>query len=238
MNHLLPITIALLTIVSSCSNNHKSPEIKTVKIKEDVYAREPNDSASYKHLKYNFYLSVSGQLCEKKLVSAKNTDCNCLFEVYYDSLFKVYADDTLIEIPLNKIVDITSFVEIDSTEFSKDKDNVYHFYSNSDGGNRTIVKKADPSTFKRLCEYRWGIDKNYVFYQSNKIEGLDLKSLQILNSPDSSDPFVDYIKDNKNVYYQGKIVNDADVKTFKVTSGQKWDAEDKYHTYEAGSRQG
>ena len=188
-------------------------------------------------MKYDFYLSKGGQLCERKVVIARETTNNFEYEVYYDSTFLIYKDDTTIAKPLNNIVDIATFVWIDSTQYSKDKNKVFYFHGNSDGGNRVIVDKADPLTFKRLCEYRWGIDKNYVFYKGDIVEGLNLKHLQVLYPPDTAYHFIDYVKDDKNVFYENEIVKGADAKTFKVVSGQKWEAEDKNYKYETGRRQ-
>jgi hypothetical protein len=221
------IIIIVLAAFSSCNNASKTDKAIAMADTVLVYAKEPNDSADYKLLKYNFYLSKGGQLCERKLAFAKGRPCNCMFEVYYDSTFSIYADDTTLEKPLNTIVDINSFVWLDSTEYSKDKNRVFYFHGNSDGGNRVIVEKADPLTFKRLCEYRWGVDKNYVFYKDDVVEGLTIQRLQILYPPDTSDHFIQYVKDDKNVFYENEIVKGANVKSFKVVSGQKWEAEDK-----------
>ncbi|MEI9944562.1 MAG: DKNYY domain-containing protein [Chitinophagaceae bacterium] len=224
---LVAIIIFFIELSSSC-NDHK---IKTSPQAQEIYAREPVDSGSYKYIKYKLYYTSSGQLCERKLVFAKGTDCNCLFKVYYDSIYIVYTRDTILEKPLNAFIDINSFVEIDSTQFSKDKNRVFYFHSNSDGGNRAIVHKADPATFKRLCEYRWGIDKDHVFYETDILEGLNVKNVQVLYPPDTSDHFIEYIKDEKNVFKADKLLTGADAKTFKVVSGEKWLAEDKNKKY-------
>lgn len=234
MKTLFLITFLLFfAIFSSCSNQKiKNTQPTNANIEADV--KEPKDSSNYNHIKFDFYLSKTGQLCERKLAYAKGTNCNCLFEAYYDSTFKIYTEDSIIEKPLSTIIEINSFVLVDSTEFSKDVNKVYYFYSNSDGGSRGIVTKADPATFRRLCEYRWGIDKNHVFYQTDVLDGLNMKNLQILYSPGTSDHFVQYVKDDKRVFHEDQIVKGADAKTFKVVSGQKWDAEDKNFKYEAG----
>ncbi len=170
---------------------------------------------------------------KKKLVPARDSLGNCEFEVYYDNTFTVYTDYTTLKKPLNSIVDIDSFSWLDSTEYSKDKNNVYYFHDNSDGGNRVIVKEADPLTFKRLCEYRWGIDKNYVFFKGDLVKGLNLKYLQVLYPPDA-DQFIQYVKDDKNVFYKTNLVKGADAKTFRVVSGKAWEAEDRNYKYETG----
>jgi hypothetical protein len=220
----------------SCNNDKKSKQDEVNKIVTEVYAKEPNDSSSYTHLKYDFYISKTGKLCERKLASAKGTNCNCLFEVYYDSTYKVYIDDTIIERPLDEIVDIDSFEWIDSSDYSKDKNKVFYFYSNSDGGIRFVIDMADPKSFRRLCEYRWGIDDNYVFYRGDILHGLNIKNLQILYSPDTSDHFVQYVKDDKQVFFCDQVIKGADANTFKVVSGEKWEAVDENYKYESGRR--
>jgi hypothetical protein len=230
------ITIILFAATLSSCSNPKTEQAQTPKAKSYVYEREPDDSADYKHIKYRFYLSKTGQLCEKKFDFAKNTNCNCLYQAYYDSIFKIYTGDTIIEKPLNTIVDINSFVQIDSTQFSKDRDKVFYFHENSDGGIRQVIANADPATFKRLCEYRWGIDQDRFFYMIYILQVINLKTIQVLLPPDTADYFVQYVKDDKNVFYENEIVKGADAKTFKVVSGQQWDAEDKNYKYEAGRR--
>jgi len=234
----LPFTITILFFAtfSSC-NSVRTEKAKTSAVEQDTYEKEPNDSADYKHIKYDFYLSKTGQLCERKLAAAKGSNCNCLYEVYYDSTFKIYTGDTIIEKPLNNLVDINSFVWLDSSGYSKDESKVFYFYNNSDGGIRFVVDKADPKTFKRLCEYYWGIDNKHVFYRGNILSGLNLKTLKILFPPDTSDHFTQYVKDDKQVFYENEIVKGADAKSFKVVSGKKWGAEDKNYKYEAGQRQ-
>ena len=230
------IIIIFFAAFTSCNNSSRTDQTVSKTDKVLVYSKEPDDSANYKLLKYNFYLSKGGQLCERKLAMARDSSCNCEFEVYYDSTFSIYTDDMTLKKPLNTIVDINSFVWLDSTEYSKDKSKVYYFHGNSDGGNRVIVDKADPLTFKRLCEYRWGVDRNYVFYKDDIVEGLKVKKVQVLFPPDTSDHFIQYVKDDKNVFYESEIVMGADPKTFKVVSGQKWEAEDKNYKYETGRR--
>ncbi len=236
MKILFVITIIFFAATLSSCSNPKTEQAQTPKVKDYVYEREPDDSANYKHIKNDFYLSKSGQLCEKKFAFAKNTNCNCLYQAYYDSIFKIYTGDTIIEKPLNTIVDINSFVQIDSTRFSKDKDKVFYFDVTADGGNRFVIAKADPTTFKSLCESNWGIDKNHVFYRDNILQGLNLKTIQVLFPPDTADHFVEYVKDDRKVFHHDEIVKGADAKTFKVVSGQQWDAEDKNSKYESGRR--
>jgi hypothetical protein len=105
-------TFSIIIIAFFCSCNNTSRTDRTVPKSDNgiVFAKEPIDSADYKLLKYDFYLSKSGQLCERKLAMATDSSCNCLFEVYYDSIFCIYSEDTITKKPLKEIVDINSFV--------------------------------------------------------------------------------------------------------------------------------
>lgn len=224
--------VLCLIVLASCKSTEQGAAV------EKVYSHEPNDSAGYKHLKYNFYLNKAGQLCERKLALARDRDsaCHCEFIVYYDSAMAIYTEDAIITKPLSAIVDVASYEELVGTLYSKDKNNVYCFFSNSDGGNRSIVKHADPLTFKPLCEYRWGIDKNFVYHENDRVEGINTKSLQILHSHDTADHFVEYIKDDKQVFYGHQLVKGADAASFKIIANQGWDAADKNYKYISGAR--
>lgn len=63
------------------------------------------------------------------------------------------------------------------------------------------------------------------------IAGLNYKKHEILYTLDTTDYFIDYIKDDKVVFYDGDTVKGADAKTFKLINNQKWDAEDKNFKY-------
>lgn len=211
-------------------NNSVPEQVRTIKSREIIYEREPSDSGRYIHVKEQFYIDSNGELYEKKRVMG-DSSCFCDFEVIYDKVFRIWTDDSSYTVPLKSIVDVNSFVWLDPTEYSKDKNRVYYFHGNSDGGTRHIVEGADPRSFKGLCEYRWGIDKKHVYYKGSSIPGLDIRFLAVLYPPDTSIPFVDYIKDHKNVYYGDERVTGANAKTFILVRDQMWDAEDKFRKY-------
>lgn len=228
INRLSVFVLSIFAFLSFSCGHRTGPGTAGSQMSDMVYAREPVDSANYRHIKYDFYLSNTGQLCERKIAMAGPSDsaCRCQFVVYYDSTFR-FAGSTK---PLGSVVDIGTFEWVDGTEFSKDKNHVYYFYANSDGGNRSIIEEADPKTFRRLCEYRWGVDKNHVFYQGQPL-GLDADRVQPLYPPDTTDHFVSYVKDDKTVYHCDKKLLGADAATFKTVSWQAWEAEDKYRRY-------
>jgi hypothetical protein len=228
---------AIITAFSSCVNPKGQNQKDSSNSRPRIVAKEPDNSQEYTHVKFDFYSSKTGQLCERKLVCAIDNDsaCNCDFIVKYDSVFKIFRSDSLYEIQLGLIIDIKSFEHVYSIEYSKDKYRVYYFHPNSDGGVRQIVEGADPTTFRSL-DYRWGIDERHVFYEDRKLEGLNLSKLQIIYSPDTSDSFIQYVKDDHIVFEEGEILQGADASTFKVVSGKEWAAEDKNFKYESGGR--
>ncbi|HEX7846931.1 MAG TPA: DKNYY domain-containing protein [Chitinophagaceae bacterium] len=228
---LVFISVILLVFGSCLSPSKKNRGVVSL-----LYAKEPIDSADYKHLKNDFYIGKDSDLYERKLALARDSNCNCQFEVFYDKFIFVHKNDSIIKTPLGSIIDINSFTIIDSTEFAKDKNRVYYFHGNSDGGNRVIVVGADPASFKRLCEYRWGIDKDFVYYENARLNSINTEKLQVLNSPDTADHFVSYLRDDKNVFFESTIIPGADAATFKVVTGQSWDAEDRNNKYYQGRR--
>ncbi|TDL99524.1 MAG: hypothetical protein C4K58_06405 [Flavobacteriaceae bacterium] len=204
-----------------------------------LYSKEPNDSADYKHLKYQFYKSKSGKLCERKIALARNQEkCNCEFIVIYDSNYIDYNFNPEKSIDLNDVVEINTYVEFDKSEYSKDNKNVYCFQGNSDGGSRQIVEGADSKTFELLHDYAWGRDKNNVYYRGSKLEGLNIKYLKLFKPiEDSNDyPFLKYVKDSSHVFYEDNLVEGADAKSFKLVLGREWDSEDKNYKYLDGAR--
>jgi hypothetical protein len=68
------------------------------------------------------------------------------------------------------------------------------------------------------------------------VPGVNLKHLVVLYPPDTSDHFVEYIKDDRKVFYNHRVVKGADAASFRVVSGKNWDAEDQFNKYQYGER--
>lgn len=226
---ITPIDALLLIVLAACNATESTtPQV------DPPLEKEPADSADYKHLRNTLYLHKSGQLVERKLAMARDTTAE--FEVWYDSLMEVNAEDSTKFVPLSQVIDVDSYEEVDSTQFSRDKNQVYYFHPNSDGGVRLIVYGADPATFKRLYEYRWGIDKAQVYYKDSPLERVDIKTVQALYPPGTTEPFVEYIKDAYRVFYEASPVQGANTATFRLVKGKEWDAEDQYNRYKNGRK--
>jgi hypothetical protein len=57
---LATITTVIILTLSAC-HNQQTEKRKEKSAFPEVYAREPNDSADYKHIKYDFYFSKTGK---------------------------------------------------------------------------------------------------------------------------------------------------------------------------------
>jgi hypothetical protein len=204
-----------------------------------VYNREPADDSLYKNATWQFFYNKNGQLCEKKHVMAGPADsaCNCELAGFYDSAISIKTGDAITKKLLRDFIDVPTFTELDATQYSKDKNHVYYFDLDASGGTRFVVTGADAATFKRLYEYRWGVDTNHVFFKASMLEGLNVKKLQLLYPPDTSNQFLFYVKDDHNVFFQDEKIADADALSFKLVLNQAWDAEDKNFRYQNGKLQ-
>ncbi len=131
-------------------------------------------------------------------------------------------------------VDSATFEEVQGSGgyYTKDKNSVY-FLTKS-------IDDADPVIFEILGEdnIHMGVyarDSRYVYYGIKKIESADPASFVVM--PDDN-----YAKDKNNVYYRGRVVEQADITTFETLetaeSGYIWisgaDAKDKNFVYNDG----
>ena len=82
-------------------------------------------------------------------------------------------------------------------QWSKDNENVFY------GSNQ--VMNANAKSFVVIDEH-WGKDDHFFYHESFKIDSLDYNSAEIVSAS--------YIKDKDNVFYENKIVKDANPKTF------------------------
>ncbi|KEY17900.1 hypothetical protein HY04_05005 [Kaistella antarctica] len=201
----IKVVLAILVILLSSCNTDKNTEV------EKSLTLQAKDSWKYKHLKGKFYTDKYGKLFEQKVYAIAGKGETINSQIYFDSLVYINLDDTVIEKSLSEAIDIKTYAEFDEEK---------------------IVSGANPKIFKPLSDYLYGIDSKNIFYRGKKIEGLNFEKHEILYSLDTTDFFIDYIKDDKVVFYDGDTVKGADAKTFKLVAGQKWRAEDKNYKYE------
>lgn len=105
---------------------------------------------------------------------------------YYDDLVANYKNkmftgngDEMAQI--KDIIDVDTFQKIGNSEYYKDKNNVYYFISNSDGGHLEKIKNGDQSSFELLNAYFYAKDKNKVYYRGNNIEKADANTFEVIS---------------------------------------------------------
>ena len=165
----------------------------------------------------------------EKVKDVKIKNFEKLGQNYWKNENKIYYQDKKIE-----NADIMSF-KVLNEDFAKDKNNVYD-------GNESIGRGIkDPKTFEFLPNgiiydvWLYGKDKYNVYYIENKmincfnsyyfiyeVKGINKDKVEVLNKW--------FIKDNKNIYFKGKILEGADYNTFEVLPNGN--GKDKNRSYE------
>ena len=164
----------------------------------------------------------------KKIKDVKIKNFEKLGQNYWKNENKIYYQDKKIE-----NADIMSF-KVLNEDYAKDKNNVYD-------GNESIGRGIkDPKTFEFLPNgiiygTLYGKDKYNVYYIKNKmsncfdssyfiyeVKRINKDKVEVLNNW--------FIKDDKNIYFKGKILEDVDYNTFEVLPNG--DGKDKNRSYE------
>ena len=150
----------------------------------------------------------------EKIKDVKIKNFEKLGKNYWKNDNKIYYRDEKIE-----NADIMSF-KVLNKDYAKDKNNVYD-------GNESIGRGIkDPKTFEFLPNgiiygTLYGKDKYNVYYIENKmincfdtyysiygVNGINKDKAEVLNEW--------FMKDDKNIYFGGKILEGADYNTFEV----------------------
>ena len=108
--------------------------------------------------------------------------------------------------PINAKIDFKNFKELDWKYFGDDK-NIYYF-------DEDIFKKldrADINSFERIEYTGFFKDKNNVYYDGEKIEGIDMNSIEVINGM--------CIKDKNSVFYEGKKLRNISPTNFNIFDG-------------------
>ena len=169
----------------------------------------------------------------EKIKDVKIKNFEKLGQNYWKNENKIYYRDKKIE-----NADIMSF-KVLNEDYAKDKNHVY-------SGNEVIDpypllgKIKNPETFEFLSNgiiyaTLYGKDKYNVYYIKNKmsncldsfyfiyeVKGINKDKVKVLNDW--------FIKDDKNIYFKGKILEDVDYNTFEVLSNGN--GKDKNRSYE------
>ena len=169
----------------------------------------------------------------EKIKDVKIKNFEKLGENYWKNDNKIYYRDKRIE-----NADIMSF-KVLNEDYAKDKNHVY-------SGNEVIDpspllgKIKNPETFEFLpygirYDTLYGKDKYNVYYINNimsncfdsyyfiyEVKGINRDKVEVLNKW--------FIKDDKNIYFEGKILEGVDYNTFEILPNG--DGKDKNRSYE------
>ena len=169
----------------------------------------------------------------EKIKDVKIKNFEKLGRNYWKNDNKIYYRDEKIE-----NADIMSF-KVLNKDYAKDKN---HVYSGSEAIDSSLSEKIkDPKTFEFLPNgiiydvWLYGKDKYNVYYIENKmincfnsyyfiyeVKGINKDKVEVLNKW--------FIKDDKNIYFKGKILEGVDYNTFEVLPNG--DGKDKNRSYE------
>ena len=111
------------------------------------------------------------------------------------NVYEIYTTDdgkTKIRTIKNLNIDVASFENILKEAFYKDKNSVYYVDMTEDKQELKKLEGADADTFELGI---FSKDKNSVFIDKQRLEGVSPKGFEVLNSDFS------FIKDYKNVFY-------------------------------------
>ena len=168
----------------------------------------------------------------EKVKDVKIKNFEKLGQNYWKNENKIYYRDKKIE-----NADIMSF-KVLNEDYAKDKN---HIYRGSEAIDSSLSGKIkDPETFEFLPNgiiyaTLYGKDKYNVYYIENKmincfdtyysiygVNGINKDKVEVMNKW--------FIKDDKNIYFKGEILEDADYNTFEVLPNG--DGKDKNRSYE------
>ena len=109
--------------------------------------------------------------------------------------------------PINAKIDFKNLKELDWKYFGDDN-NIYYF----DEDSFKKVDKADINSFERIDSTGFFKDKNNVYYEGEKIEGIDMNSIEVINGM--------CIKDKNSVFYEGKKLRNISPNNFNIFDGE------------------
>lgn len=117
--------------------------------------------------------------------------------------------------------DPKTFKVIKGYNWTHDKNNVYYEFDK--------LYEVNPNKFVAINE-NWGKDNQYYYYHNLRLDSLDYESAEIVNTyfMEGSATPSDYIKDKKNVFFQNRLVKDANPLTFVADGVGTFGHDDKY----------
>lgn len=117
--------------------------------------------------------------------------------------------------------------------YARDKNRVYMDHTMTDGRHIYVLEQADAATFTCIW-YRWGKDKNHVYENGIILEGMNPRTMTIIDA--TTEGSFSLVKDEDQVFFGHKEIKDADAASFQCTrtdtsvifSDKNWIYEETY----------
>ena len=196
------------------------------KDKKNVYREGKNigkrDSETFKPLNYYEYTE------DKNNVYYGDKEIKGIDRKYFEVVDGPYSKDRkYIYYKTQRVneADVNNFRIIEDTIYY---DNSYYRDNNNVFFQGRLLKGANPDKFKRLGEYTfYYYDGTHLYYDGVRMDSVDYNTLVIYDG-------IDYSKDKNHVYFENRILENADSATFREIKSKKRGryVMDKNHVYD------
>ena len=162
-----------------------------------IYFAKDKNNVYYQNKKINGIVADGFEQIQSNFIKDKNG-------IYK---FEENENEKSLKITLiNAKIDFENLKELDWKYFGDDK-NIYYF----DESDFKKLDRADINSFERIEYTGFFKDKNNVYYDGEKIEGIDMNSIEVINGM--------CIKDKNSVFYEGKKLRNISPTNFNIFDG-------------------
>ena len=162
-----------------------------------IYFAKDKNNVYYQNKKINGIVADGFEQIQSNFIKDKNG-------IYK---FEENKNEKSLKITLiNAKIDFENLKELDWKYFGDDK-NIYYF----DESDFKKLDRADINSFERIEYTGFFKDKNNVYYDGEKIEGIDMNSIEVINGM--------CIKDKNSVFYEGKKLRNISPDNFNIFDG-------------------
>ena len=162
-----------------------------------IYFAKDKNNVYYQNKKINGIVADGFEQIQSNFIKDKNG-------IYK---FEENENEKSLKITLiNAKIDFENLKKLDWKYFGDDK-NIYYF----DESDFKKLDRADINSFERIEYTGFFKDKNNVYYDGEKIEGIDMNSIEVINGM--------CIKDKNSVFYEGKKLRNISPNNFNIFDG-------------------
>ena len=160
-----------------------------------IYFAKDKNNVYYQNKKINGIVADGFEQIQSNFIKDKN------------GIYKFEENEKSLKITLiNAKIDFENLKELDWKYFGDDK-NIYYF----DESDFKKLDRADINSFERIEYTGFFKDKNNVYYDGEKVEGIDMNSIEVISGM--------WIKDKNNVFYEGQKLKGISSDNFNYFDG-------------------